>query len=88
MEKTQILLFISKDSIYFQITMEEFKKLLKTLEELQPFTSDIIDINEHPEMAEEYKIDALPTLIIGDKRFIGQPKAEDILKIIKNDSDK
>ena len=88
MEKNKILLFISKKSIYFQVTMEEFKKLLKTLEELQPFTSEIIDINEHPEMAEEYKVDALPTLIVSDKRFIGQPKAEEILKIIKNDSDK
>lgn len=82
--KTKILLFISKSSIYFQTTMEEFQKLLKTLEEMQPFTSEIIDVNKNPEMAERYKIDALPTMIIGDKRFIGQPKAEDIVKIIKS----
>ncbi len=81
--KTKIILFISKDSIYFQVTMEEFQKLLKTLEELQPFTHEIIDAMENPEMAEKYKVDALPTLIIGDKRFIGQPKAEDIIKLIK-----
>jgi protein-disulfide isomerase len=85
MEKTKILLFISKSSIYFQTTMEEFQKLLKTLEEMQPFTSEIIDVNENPEKAEEYKIDALPTMIIGDKRFIGKPSAEKIMEVISND---
>lgn len=84
-KKTKILLFISKSSIYFQTTMEEFQKLLKTLEEVQPFTSEVIDVNENPEMAEKHKVDALPTMIIGNKRFIGQPKAEDIMKIIKSD---
>jgi protein-disulfide isomerase len=84
---TKIFLFISKDSIYFQVTMDEFKKLMKSLEVLQPFESEIIDVNEDPEMAEKYKIDALPTMIIGDKRFIGQPSAEKIMEIIKRDED-
>jgi len=84
-EPRKILLFISKTSIYFQVTMDEFQKLIKALEELQPFTSEIIDVSERPEMAEQYKVDALPTIIIGDKRFIGQPKAEDILKIVRTD---
>jgi len=82
-EKTKVLLFISKDSLYFQVTMEEFKKLMKILEEIQPFESEIIDITTNTEMAEEYKVDALPTLIIGDKRFIGKPDADKIIKLIK-----
>jgi protein-disulfide isomerase len=84
-QTTKILLFISKHSLYFQVAMEEFKKLMKTLEEIQPFEAEIIDVNEKPEMAEIHKVDALPTLIIGDKRFIGQPNTEKILKIIKNE---
>jgi protein-disulfide isomerase len=36
-------------------------------------------------MAEKYKVDALPTMIIGDKRFIGQPSTEKIMQIIKSD---
>lgn len=83
-DPTKILLFISKSSIYFQITMEEFQKLLKALESIQPFTADVIDVTEKPELAEQYKVDALPTILIGDKRFIGQPKADDILKIVKS----
>ncbi|MFH1565491.1 MAG: circadian clock KaiB family protein [bacterium] len=81
----KILLFISKDSIYFQVTMQEFQKLLKEFEKIQPFSSEIIDINKDPDMAEKYKIDALPTMIIGDKRFIGQPSAEKIMGIIKSE---
>jgi protein-disulfide isomerase len=88
MEKTKILLFISKSSLYFQTTMTEFQKLMKTLEEVQPFTSEIIDVNAHPEMAEKYKVDALPTMIIGDKRFIGQPSTEKIMEIIESDKKK
>jgi protein-disulfide isomerase len=80
---TKILLFISKSSLYFHTTMEEFQKLLKVLEDVQPFTYEIIDVTENPEMAEEYKVDALPTMIIGDKRFIGQPKAEEVVKLLK-----
>jgi protein-disulfide isomerase len=84
---TKILLFISKSSIYFQTTMDEFQKLLKVLEEIQPFTSEVIDVGDKPELAEEYKVDALPTMIIGDKRFIGQPSTEKIMEIIKNDKE-
>jgi len=86
--KTKILLFISKESIYFQTTMEEFKKLMKALEAVQPFESEVVDVGENPDMAEQYKIDALPTMIIGDKRFIGQPSTEKIMEIIKSDSQK
>jgi protein-disulfide isomerase len=83
--KTKILLFISKESIYFQVTMDEFKKLMKAMESIQPFESEIIDVSENPDKAEQYKIDALPTMIIGDKRFIGQPKADKIMEIINRD---
>jgi protein-disulfide isomerase len=86
--KTKILLFVSKGSVYFQATMEEFQKLLKLLEEVQPFESEIIDVNEKPDMAEQYKVDALPTMIIGDKRFIGQPSTEKIMGILKSDENK
>jgi protein-disulfide isomerase len=84
---TKILLFISRSSLYFQTTMEEFQKLMTTLEEVQPFTSEIIDVQERPELAEQYRVDALPTMIIGDKRFIGQPTAEKIMEIMSKEDD-
>jgi protein-disulfide isomerase len=84
----KILLFVSQSSLYVQTTLDEFQKLVKALEEIQPFTSEVIDINENPEMAEQYKIDASPTMIIGDKRFIGHSSAEKIMNIIKSDKKK
>jgi hypothetical protein len=77
-EPTQVLLFVSRESAIFQSAMEEFQKLIKVLEGAQPFTSRIIDVFEETEMADEYHIDATPTLVIGDKRFIGIPDAEKI----------
>jgi protein-disulfide isomerase len=87
MKPTKILLFISKSSIYFQVTMDEFENLLKALEKMQPFEHEIIDVNEDAEKAEEYKIDALPTLIIGDKRFIGKPDVEKIMEVLASIED-
>jgi len=83
-EPTKILLFTSKGSIYFQVAMDEFQKLLKALEGVQPFTYQVIDVTEQPELAEQYKVEALPTIVIGDKRFVGQPKADDIVKIVRS----
>lgn len=36
----------------------------------------VIDIADSPELAEEFNIEALPTLIVGHKRFIGTPTPE------------
>ena len=74
-----IILFVSKHSLHFHLTVEEFNKLLIELQKVQPFTSSIIDISENPEMAEKYKVDALPTLLVGSKRFIGIPETKRIM---------
>jgi protein-disulfide isomerase len=84
-EKTKILMFVSKQSIYFQTTKEEFQKILLELEKVQPFTSQIIDVNREPELAEKYKVNALPTLIIGSKRFIGKPDLEKIMNVLRSE---
>ena len=83
-EATKILLFTSKGSIYFQVAMDEFQKILAALEGVQPFSYQVIDVTEQPELAEQYKVEALPTIVIGDKRFVGQPKADDIVKIVRS----
>jgi hypothetical protein len=83
MEKTKIILFISRLSIYFQSTMAVFKDIVNELETHQPFEVTIIDVEEEPEAAEEYKVDAIPLLIIGDKRFVGNPDKEKILSIVR-----
>ena len=87
MEETIVLLFVSNNSIYYQSSLDEFKLILSKLEEIQPFKSEVIDVLKNPEKADEYKIDAIPTLIIGNKRFIGKPSAEKIIPhITKTDT--
>jgi thioredoxin-like negative regulator of GroEL len=82
-QTTKIILFISKLSIYFQSTMAVFKEVVEELEDHQPFEVRVIDVEEEPEVAEEYKVDAIPLLIIGDKRFVGNPDKKKILSIVK-----
>jgi protein-disulfide isomerase len=86
--KKTALLFVSELSIYFQATLSEFKKIITELQSNQPFETRIIDVEKEPEMAEKYKIDALPTLVIGEKRFVGRPKADIILNLIRKNQKK
>ncbi len=37
---------------------------------------EVVDIADNPELAEQYNIEALPTLIVGSRRYIGAPTPE------------
>ena len=77
----KILLFISKGSVYFSTDIKSFKKIITVLGKNGALDIDVIDIAKNPEMAEKYRIEALPTLIIGDKKYIGKPSAEKAVEI-------
>jgi hypothetical protein len=79
----EALLFVSKMSIFFQATLSEFEKIIAVLEKSQPFHTRVIDVDEEPDMAEKHKVDALPTLIIGNKRFVGRPNVDTIVPMIE-----
>jgi hypothetical protein len=79
----KILLFIQKKSVYFSTDVGDFKKIISTLGKIAPFEVEVIDATANPELAEKYKIEALPTLIIGHKRYIGSPSAEKAMEIFK-----
>lgn len=82
----KILLFIARDSIYFSTNIDDFKKIVNALGKLGTFEVEIIDASKNPELAEKYKIDALPTIIINDKRYVGKPHPEKILEILNQTS--
>lgn len=84
-EQTKMLLFISKELMFFQTIMDEFRKLINFVQKIHQLDAEIIDINDRPEMVEKYKIEVLPTLIIGSMRFVGQLKAEEIVKLIEKE---
>ncbi|MFA6604352.1 MAG: circadian clock KaiB family protein [Patescibacteria group bacterium] len=72
-DKRKILFFVSQESAIYNFVRRQVEVACSQ----EPgMDLEIIDIAEHPELAEQYNIEALPTLIIGDKRFVGQPTSE------------
>lgn len=82
----KILLFISKKSVYFSADIRSFKKILAAMEKLAPYEVETIDVSENPELAEKYKIEALPTLIVNDARYIGVPTSQKAIEIFSKKS--
>jgi len=64
--------------------LTEFQKVIDSIEEISSDEVEIIDVSKNPEKAEEHKIDALPTLLIGDKRFVGRISADEVKNILNN----
>lgn len=72
----RILLFISKESATYHFTKRQVEIACENALGAKGVPRvEVIDISEHPELAEQYNIEALPTLIVGAKRYIGAPTA-------------
>lgn len=72
-----ILLFVSKESATYHFTKRQIElACAQALGAASAPTVRVIDISERPELAEEHNIEALPTLIVGGRRFIGAPSSE------------
>ena len=81
MEEKRVIIFIAESSIYTKTSLEEFTILVNVLKELYTVHDQIIDVEKEPKKADEYKVTALPTLIIGEQYFVGQLNAQKILSI-------
>jgi hypothetical protein len=80
----KIKLFISTTSYYYATTIENFQKMLDSLGEIgAKFKVEMIDVNKKPEMAEKHNILVEPTLIVGNKYFIGRFEDDRVTKYIK-----
>jgi hypothetical protein len=80
----KIMLFVSSNSYYYATTIENFQKLVDSLGQIgEKFKVEIIDAQKNPEMAEKYNILVEPTLIIGDKYFVGRFEDERVAKYMK-----
>jgi len=77
MTPNKILLFISKESAVYHFVRHQVEAAFDQAFGVKHRTAlEVVDIAEHPELAEEYNIEALPTLIVGQKRFVGNPTPE------------
>jgi hypothetical protein len=80
----KIMLFVSSNSYYYATTIENFQKMVDSLGQIgEKFKVEIIDVHKDPEMAEKYNILVEPTLIIGEKYFVGRFKDERVAKYMK-----
>ena len=77
MNKSEILLFISRESATYNYTRRQVELACKDVfgkngaPELR-----VVDIEDAPHLAERHNIEALPTIIIGDKRIVGTATRE------------
>jgi hypothetical protein len=83
-ETRKIMLFVSSNSYYYATTIENFQKLVDSLGQIgEKFKVEIVDAHKNPEMAEKYNILVEPTLIVGNKYFIGRFEDERVSEYVK-----
>jgi len=77
MKKDDILLFISRESATYNYTRRQVELACKDVFGRRSAPAlRIIDIEDDPALAERHNIEALPTIIIGDKRIVGTATRE------------
>jgi hypothetical protein len=77
MNPFKVQLFISRESAVYSFTRRQIEEACtKAWGPRHDEVLEVIDIEDNPDLAEEHNIEALPTLIIGGKRFIGMPTRE------------
>lgn len=76
MDTVKVILFISRESAVYDFTRHEVEVACANLKPDVRVELEVVDIAERPETAEEYNIEALPTLIVGNKRYVGAPTPE------------
>ena len=77
MKRLDILLFISRESATYHFTRRQVEGACENVfGESWHVNLKVIDIEENPELAEKYNIEALPTLIVSGKRFVGTPTSD------------
>jgi hypothetical protein len=83
MENREVILFISKESATYHYTIRQVEDACSQAQ-LKACTHHlkIIHIEDDAEAAERFNIEALPTLIVGERRFVGTPNAEIVEKLV------
>ncbi|MEA3249362.1 MAG: thioredoxin family protein [Patescibacteria group bacterium] len=79
MSANEVILFVSRESATYFFTVRKVEEACgKAHDEDCKHELKVVHIEDDPEAAERYNIEALPTLIIGKRRFVGAPTADSI----------
>jgi len=71
-----IMLFISKESPTHEFVRHQLEMACGHALKGSPADIRVIDVGEEPQLAEDFNIEALPTIVIGEKRIVGIPSME------------
>ncbi|MBT4384416.1 hypothetical protein HOD30_01565 [Candidatus Peregrinibacteria bacterium] len=82
MNEIKLLLFVSKSSLYFQETIDEFQKAVDALGKDLKLEYKLVDVNDDAEEFEKFKVPAIPALYFGEATLIGQMKSAEIVEFI------
>lgn len=79
MNAHEVLLFVSRESATYHFTVRQVEAACAKAHESE-FSHEfrVIHIEDDPDAAERFNIEALPTLIVGKRRFVGTPTADSI----------
>ena len=74
-KSAKILIFISRESATFNFVSRQVEMSCGATGR-GGAQIEVIDIADHPDLAEKYNIEALPTIVVGERRYVGLPNAE------------
>ena len=81
MDSGEAVLFVSRESATYHFTVRQVEEACSRAHEHEPecrHKLKVVHIEDDPEAAERFNIEALPTLIVGRRRFVGTPTADSI----------
>jgi hypothetical protein len=79
MSANEVLLFVSRESATYFFTVRKVEEACSKAHDAScKHELRVVHIEDDPEAAERHNIEALPTLIIGKRRFVGAPTADSI----------
>jgi thiol-disulfide isomerase/thioredoxin len=80
-DKIEVVLFKSESCAFCPRAEEVIRETIEDFGS-DTFHLNVINVTEHPEVAEEYGVFALPTVMIGSVSITGIPEPDMLIKMI------
>ena len=79
MKDVTVRLFLSRESATYHFIRKQVELACrKARETSRTVRLRVVEIEEKPEMVERFNVEALPLVIVGEKRFVGIPAPDEL----------
>ncbi|KPJ85084.1 hypothetical protein AMJ57_04425 [Parcubacteria bacterium SG8_24] len=83
MNTVTVRLFISRESATYNFTRQQVERACEhARSSVNQVRLKVVEIEKDPELVERYNVEALPLVLVGDKRFVGIPKPDELAAFI------